>query len=139
MQINNEHAHSNSHNYTLDMDGNERFAENLRRLRQWKDISQAELGKLMNVTDTTISAWENKKLNRVPSKSTIDTLVEIFKNEIKQTNINLYEDAGYYTIENIDPDKLAIFEKSISERLDKMEQQLDLLVEAYRVDHDVQD
>lgn len=139
MQINNEHAHSNSHNYTHVMGGTTTFAENLRRLRLWKDISQAELGKLMNVTDTTISAWENKKLNRVPSKSTIDTLVEIFKNEIPQTNINLYEDAGYYTIESIDPDKLAIFEKSISERLEKLEKMLDILVQAYRVDNDVQD
>ena len=36
-----------------------KFAENLKQLRENKGYSQAELAKLVNVNQRTVSAWEN--------------------------------------------------------------------------------
>ena len=134
MEINNPFADNISHNYNPGMGLNETsFADSLRKLRSWKSISQAELGQALNVTDTTISAWENSKLNRVPNKTIIDNIVDFFADEIKQTGINLYQDAGYYVTE-IPKSEI----QSIDERLIRIEKKIDLLVDAYAKDQDVQ-
>jgi len=134
MEINKPIANRISHNYNHSMEFSETtFADSLRKLRSWKDVSQAELGRALNVTDTTISAWENSKLNRVPNKTIIDNLVDYFAVELEQTGINLYEDAGYYVTEIPQTDI-----KSIDERLLQLEQKIDKLVQAIAKDQDVQ-
>jgi transcriptional regulator with XRE-family HTH domain len=134
MEINKPIANKISHNYNHSMEFSETtFADSLRKLRSWKDVSQAQLGKALNVTDTTISAWENSKLNRVPNKTIIDNLVDYFAVELEQTGINLYEDAGYY-VSQIPQSNI----KSIDERLSSLEKKIDLLVKAYAEDQDVQ-
>jgi transcriptional regulator with XRE-family HTH domain len=108
--------------------GKNNFSDSLRKLRTWKSVSQKDLGKAMGVTDTTISAWENPKLDRIPPKSMVDLLVEFFEKEIKETSIDLYMDAGYFSSEQKD---------KVERRLATIEKQLSILVEAYRVDKDV--
>jgi DNA-binding XRE family transcriptional regulator len=108
--------------------GKNNFSDSLRKLRTWKSVSQKDLGKAIGVTDTTISSWENPKLDRVPPKSMVDLLVEFFEKEIKETSIDLYMDAGYFSSEQ---------EDKVERRLATIEKQLSILVEAYRVDKDV--
>ena len=127
MQINNTVAQNKSHNYYSNMNKNN-FSDSLRKLRTWKSVSQKDLGKAIGVTDTTISSWENPKLDRVPPKSMVDLLVEFFEKEIKETSIDLYMDAGYFSSEQ---------EDKVERRLATIEKQLSILVEAYRVDKDV--
>ena len=127
MQINNTVAQNKSHNYYSNMNKNN-FSDSLRKLRTWKSVSQKDLGKAIGVTDTTISSWENPKLDRVPPKSMVDLLVEFFEKEIKETSIDLYMDAGYFSSEQKD---------KVERRLATIEKQLSILVEAYRVDKDV--
>ena len=127
METNTDFTHDNSHNYNTYM-GKNNFSDSLRKLRTWKSVSQKDLGKAMGVTDTTISAWENPKLDRIPPKSMVDLLVEFFEKEIKETSIDLYMDAGYFSSEQ---------EDKVERRLATIEKQLSILVEAYRVDKDV--
>ena len=127
METNTDFTHDNSHNYNTYM-GKNNFSDSLRKLRTWKSVSQKDLGKAIGVTDTTISAWENPKLDRVPPKSMVDLLVEFFEKEIKETSIDLYMDAGYFSSEQKD---------KVERRLATIEKQLSILVEAYRVDKDV--
>tara|TARA_X000001382_G_scaffold130848_1_gene127263 strand:- start:1342 stop:1749 length:408 start_codon:yes stop_codon:yes gene_type:complete len=134
MEINNPFADKISHNYNQYMEFSETtFADSLRKLRSWKDVSQAELGKAINVTDTTISAWENAKLNRVPNKTIIDNLVEYFAKEVEQTGINLYQDAGYY-VTKIEKSEI----KSIDDRLTILEHKIDHILDALAKDQNVQ-
>lgn len=53
-----------------------KFAENLKSLRESKNLTQNELGKLLNVDQRTISAWETKICE--PSLSMLAKLCEIF-------------------------------------------------------------
>ena len=52
------------------------FAENLRNLRESKNLKQAELAKLLGVDQRTVSAWENKVCE--PSFDILAKLCEIF-------------------------------------------------------------
>tara|TARA_R110002020_G_scaffold3723_1_gene16456 strand:+ start:5497 stop:5904 length:408 start_codon:yes stop_codon:yes gene_type:complete len=134
MEINNPFADKISHNYNTYMEFTEKtFADSLRKLRSWKDVSQAELGKALNVTDTTISAWENASLERVPNKTIIDNLVVYFAKEIEQTAINLYEDAGYFVSKNKKSEM-----KSIDDRLSVIENKIDDVLDALAKDRNVQ-
>ena len=53
-----------------------RFAKNLKWLRESKQLTQAELGKLVNVNQRTISAWEKGICE--PSYETLALLCDIF-------------------------------------------------------------
>lgn len=127
MESNTQFTHPNNHDYNVFMSNND-FSDSLRKLRTWKSVSQQELGDALGVTPTTISAWENPKLDRIPPKSMVDLLVEFFDKEIKETHIDLYMDAGYFSAEQV---------SKVEKRLATIEKQLSLLVEAYRIDKDV--
>tara|TARA_B100000902_G_C26926208_1_gene724123 strand:- start:47 stop:586 length:540 start_codon:yes stop_codon:yes gene_type:complete len=104
------------------MHDNHKFQKSLRILRKWKGISQKQLGDELDVTDTTVSAWENHSLDRVPPKPMIDMLTKFFDKELNETKINLYEDAGYY-ITNINESDYRKFDI----RLSKIEKELQKL------------
>ena len=53
-----------------------KFSENLKKLRESKNITQAELAKMLGVDQRTISAWENKVCE--PSFDILAKLCEIF-------------------------------------------------------------
>lgn len=53
-----------------------KFSENLKNLRESKNIKQAELAKLLGVDQRTISAWENKICE--PSFEILAKLCELF-------------------------------------------------------------
>ena len=127
MESNTQFTHPNNHDYNVFMSNND-FSDSLRKLRTWKSVSQQELGDALGVTPTTISAWVNPKLDRIPPKSMVDLLVEFFDKEIKETHIDLYMDAGYFSAEQV---------SKVEKRLATIEKQLSLLVEAYRIDKDV--
>lgn len=97
MEINKQFAHNNNTNYSVLMTNTGKFADALKRLRSWRGLSQKELGDAIGVADTTISAWENPKMDRTPVKTQIDDLVKFFKDEIADFNIDLYELAGVYS------------------------------------------
>ena len=48
------------------------FSERLKELRLEKELSAIELGKILNVSDSTIIRWENEKIS-----PTIDNLYNI--------------------------------------------------------------
>lgn len=58
------------------MDMTIKFAENLKSLRISKGLTQKELGKLVDVDQRTVSAWEKKICE--PSYSVLGKLCEIF-------------------------------------------------------------
>ncbi len=147
MEINKQFAHEYSHNYTSDMDNQQKFSNSLRKLRSWKGISQKELGQKIGVWDTTISAWESTTLDRIPPKPMIDLLTTFFKKELEETGINLYEDAGHYSdieISEIKKDIVPSMEEialestqALLNRISEIERKIDILVEAYKVDKGV--
>jgi len=132
MEINNLVAQNNSHIYYSDMEKDNRFADSLRKLRTWKGISQKELGDELDVTDTTVSAWENHSLDRVPPKPMIDMLTKFFDKELKETKINLYEDAGVYSSLEV---KTII--TPLEQRMDRLEKKIDILLNANKADKNV--
>lgn len=52
------------------------FAENLKQLRLERGLSQAALGKLLNVDQRTVSAWEKGACE--PSMTALARMCEIF-------------------------------------------------------------
>lgn len=52
------------------------LGQRIKKLREDKDMSQVELGKLVNVGNTTISQWESGK--RSPDIETVKKLANIF-------------------------------------------------------------
>ena len=75
-------------------DVNHPFSVSLKRLRNWKGITQSELGASMDVNKTTISLYER---GRIPSKHFVDQLVVFFKKEIDELGIDLYVDGNFYS------------------------------------------
>ena len=53
-----------------------RFAQNLKQLRESNDLTQKQLGALLNVDQRTVSAWENGICE--PSYSMLARICEIF-------------------------------------------------------------
>lgn len=53
------------------------LGQRIKKLREGKGLSQGELGKLVNVGNTTISQWENDK--RIPDLATLDKLANVLK------------------------------------------------------------
>ena len=53
------------------------LGQRIKKLREGKGLSQGELGKLVNVGNTTISQWENDK--RTPDLATLDKLANVLK------------------------------------------------------------
>lgn len=53
-----------------------RFAENLKRLRKAKNLTQAELAGMLGVDQRTVSAWENSVAE--PCLNMLAKLTEIF-------------------------------------------------------------
>ena len=53
-----------------------RFAQNLKQLRESNNLTQKQLGELVNVDQRTVSAWENGICE--PSYSILAQLCEIF-------------------------------------------------------------
>lgn len=53
------------------------LGQRIKKLRDGKGLSQGELGKLVNVGNTTISQWENDK--RIPDLATLDKLANVLK------------------------------------------------------------
>src|SRR5690554_5637414 len=52
------------------------LGQRIKQLRENKDMSQIELGKLINVGNTTVSQWQSDK--RSPDVPTIKRLADIF-------------------------------------------------------------
>lgn len=52
------------------------LGERIKALREKKEMSQIELGKLASVGNTTVSQWESNK--RTPDTATITKLADIF-------------------------------------------------------------
>ena len=52
------------------------FGKRLKELRQEKNLTQIQLGKIFSVRDTTISAWEKAKTE--PSQKTLIDLAKYF-------------------------------------------------------------
>ena len=48
------------------------FHKNIKHYRQSKDLSQKQFAKLLNISDTAISGWENNK-----HEPSLDKLIEI--------------------------------------------------------------
>lgn len=53
-----------------------KFSENLKQLRKGKDLSQADLAKLLGIDRRTVSAWEHKICE--PGFEMLAKLCEIF-------------------------------------------------------------
>lgn len=52
------------------------LGQRIKGLRVGKSMSQVELGKLVNVGNTTVSQWESNK--RVPDVATVNQLARVF-------------------------------------------------------------
>jgi len=59
-----------------------KFGENLKKLRQWYGFTQAKLGKLINVSDTTIRSWEIYGIE--PNLTNLAKLADILKVTVGQ-------------------------------------------------------
>lgn len=70
------------------MDSRE-FGDYLRSLREAKELSQFQLGKLVGVSDKAVSKWENGYSK--PKNSTILKLSEILSVSVEQLLINMYK------------------------------------------------
>ncbi len=54
------------------------FGGRLRQLREEKDLTQVELAKMLNMeSSSTISQYENEKLNRIPDAHILQRLADI--------------------------------------------------------------
>ena len=52
------------------------FAENIKRLRTFKDLTQSELAAIAGVTNKAVSAWENE--GKVPRMGIVEILAKYF-------------------------------------------------------------
>ena len=53
------------------------FANNLRKLRKEKKLSQAELGEILKLSQRTISSYENRE--RFPDQNTLNNIADYFE------------------------------------------------------------
>ena len=56
------------------------FGVTLKKIRLWKGVTQADLAHSLDISKTSISAYEK---GRVPSKPTIDKMTQYFEYELK--------------------------------------------------------
>lgn len=77
---------------------NKHFAKKIKELRKENNLTQEQLGKLLNMTKTGISYWESGKSE--PSFETIEELAEIFNVSISELIDSEYND-GFADTYNI--------------------------------------
>lgn len=70
------------------------FGVTLKKIRLWKGVTQADLAHSLDISKTSISAYEK---GRVPSKPTIDKMTQYFEYELKELGLDLYLSAGLYS------------------------------------------
>ncbi|WP_301627346.1 helix-turn-helix transcriptional regulator [Paenibacillus apis] len=111
-----------------------RFAENLKRIREWREMTKEELGERVGVSGVTIGYWENGrneprmgKVEQIASVLNVDIDDLLFNEDldkIKANSKSLISDVKKQTIDlikNLNDEDVELFKQLMERSINKSE------------------